>query len=107
MQLGGTPGSKQLPTPTSKKRPIAPARPAGPSVSKTPAAKPNTTTVTGARKETKFSPNSMYKIKNEYDSKGNLMSTDTSRTLKGKIFGAPKKGGSTSYKKGGSVKGKK
>jgi hypothetical protein len=71
------------------------------------APKPNTTSVTGARKETKFSPNSMYKIKNEYDSKGNLMSTDTSRTAKGKIFGAPKKGGVTSYKKGGSVKGKK
>jgi hypothetical protein len=96
MQLGGTP--------TSKKRPIAPAKPAA---SKPAPPKPNTTSVTGARKETKFSPNSMYKIKNEYDSKGNLMSTDTSRTLKGKIFGAPKKGGSTSYKKGGSVKGKK
>ena len=83
--------------PIKKKK--VPAKPMAPT--------PNTTTVTGARKETKFSPNSMYKIKNEYDAKGNLMSTDTIRTTKGKIFGAPKKGGVTSYKKGGSVKKKK
>lgn len=92
-------GSKMGKMPPKKSAPkkAAPKKPAA-------APKPNTTTVTGARKEVKFSPNSMYKIKNEYDAKGNLITTDTLRTAKGKIFGAPKRGGVSSYKRGGSVK---
>jgi hypothetical protein len=95
---------KKVGSKMGKMPPIKKSAPKKSAPKKPAAAQPSSTTIKGARKETKFSPNSMYKIKNEYGDKGNLISTDTSRTLKGKLFGAPKKGGVTTYKRGGSVK---
>ena len=76
-------------------------------ITKKPAAsKPNTTSVTGERMEKKITPGGMYKIKNQYDKSGSLVSSDTSRTIKGVIKGAPRKGGVTRMKMGGSTKKK-
>jgi hypothetical protein len=76
-------------------------------IKKAPVKKPNTTSVGGERTEKKYTPGGMYKVKNQYNSAGNLISSDTSRTLKGVLRGAPRKGKASSYKMGGSVKGKK
>jgi hypothetical protein len=60
--------------------------------------------VRGARMEKKYTPGGMYKIKNVYGEDNRLISSDTSRTLKGALRGVPRKGKVSEFKKGGSVK---
>lgn len=61
-------------------------------VTKKPVVKNPTPSITGERIEKKITPGGMYKIKNKYGADGKMISTDTSRTMKGMLRGAIKKG---------------
>jgi hypothetical protein len=78
-----------VPTPLPKKKTVKKPIAKTPVVKKPVAPKP---AIGGERIEKKITPGGMYKIKNKYGADGSLISTDTSRTAKGMLRGAIKKG---------------